>query len=517
METINKFVSDEINSSSDEQNQKISLLLGDLASLENYISALFTFFPLPICFVSPLGVILESNPAFEKISNLNADELIGKPIEELFERGGIEDLAKDALEKAMVSRKEILFFPKRKNIELTVQAFARRREDEAGKTIGYFLGLFDLTQIKQTEKELKEAQNALLNILEDTEEARGQAEEERDTTETIIANFTDGLLVFNSLGRLSLINPQAMVFLKIKEKDIVGKTIQELHQLPNFKPLAEVIERRAVREEVPLKEDLVLEVSAVPTVEKTGVPVMLLVVLHDITEEKEFEEMKTDFASLAAHELRTPISAIKGYLAPMIEGKTGVLNEEQKLYAERAFTANERQLQIVESLLEISKIEKGRVELKPTEFSIVELAQESARGYAKKAMDKGLTLEVVEPKEDIQKLLLDRERIREVLDNLLSNAVKFTPKGSVAISFERRGQEVVVTVADTGVGIPKNKMGKLFTKFYRVGQTPTIESEGTGLGLYIAKSLVELHQGKIWVESKVGKGSAFYFSLPFEK
>ncbi len=151
--------------SSDEQNQKISLLLDDLASLENYISALFTFFPLPICFVSPLGVILESNPAFEKISNLNADELIGRPIEELFEKEEIEDLTKETLEKAVVLRKEILFFPKRKDIGLTAQVFARRREDEAGKTVGYFLGLFDLTKIKETEKELKEAQNALLNIL----------------------------------------------------------------------------------------------------------------------------------------------------------------------------------------------------------------------------------------------------------------------------------------------------------------------------------------------------------------
>ena len=368
-----------------------------------------------------------------------------------------------------------------------------------------------------TEKELRETQTALLNILEDTEEARSQAEEERDKTEAIINNFTDGLLVFNGANKLSLINPRAGEFFQVKENKVVGKTIEELKKLPKFELIVDTIKKHGVREEVTFGKNLVLEVSTVSVIEEQEAPVMLLVVLHDITEEKEFEEMKADFASLVAHELRTPISAIKGYLSSMLEGKIGDLNEEQQLYIERAFTSNDRQLQIVESLLEISKIEKGKVELAPVEFSLVELAQEAAKGYQKKASNKGLKLEVLEPREDIPNLLLDRERIRQVLDNLLGNAIKFTHQGSVVISFERKRNKVVVAVADTGVGIPENKMDKLFTKFYRVGQTPTIESEGTGLGLYIAKSLVELHGGKIWVESKVGKGSTFYFSLPFKK
>jgi signal transduction histidine kinase len=144
----------------------------------------------------------------------------------------------------------------------------------------------------------------------------------------------------------------------------------------------------------------------------------------------------------------------------------------------------------------------------------VELVKEAATNFAKKAHEKGLGLEIMEPQIKIPLVTADREKIREVLENLLSNAIKFTTKGGITISFEQTKNEVVVAVADTGIGIPATAIEKLFTKFYRVGQSPMIESEGTGLGLYIAKSLVELHQGKIWVESEVGKGSTFYFSLP---
>jgi len=138
----------------DEKDKKISLLSEDLTALESYISDIFTFSPLPLCFVSPLGVILESNPAFEKISGFSFDEIVGKPVEELFDKKEVEELVRDTLEKGIVEGKEMKFLPKT-GIEMPAQVFTKARKDEEWNITGYFLGLFDLTEIKKTEKELR--------------------------------------------------------------------------------------------------------------------------------------------------------------------------------------------------------------------------------------------------------------------------------------------------------------------------------------------------------------------------
>jgi len=139
----------------DEKDKKISLLLEDLAALETYISDIFTFSPLPLCFISPLGVILESNPAFVKISRFSFDEIIGKAIEELFNKKEIEELVNDTLEKGTIGGREMLFSPKGRK-EILVQVFTKARKEEKGEIVGYFISLFDLTKIKKTENELRE-------------------------------------------------------------------------------------------------------------------------------------------------------------------------------------------------------------------------------------------------------------------------------------------------------------------------------------------------------------------------
>lgn len=139
----------------DKEDRKNILLLEDLAFLEAYINDVFTFSPLPLCFISPSGVILESNPAFVRISKFSFDEIVGKPIEELFDKGEVEKLARETLEKGSVEGREIKFFPKGKT-EIPAQVFTRTRKEKGGEKLGYFLGLFDLTKIKKTERELRE-------------------------------------------------------------------------------------------------------------------------------------------------------------------------------------------------------------------------------------------------------------------------------------------------------------------------------------------------------------------------
>ncbi len=350
--------------------------------------------------------------------------------------------------------------------------------------------------------------------------------------EAVLRSIGDGVFAADKNLKVVLFNEAAEKLTGWKAQDALGKTCREIFQFKSpdgqivCNQTSTCLSQKCFRTERFFSEgplittrpdgsEVVLSETTSPIKDHHGVITGAVSILKDVSERSKLEEMKVDFVSLVSHQLRTPISAVKGYLSSLIEGRTGGLSEEQKLYLERAYTSNERQLEIIESLLNISRIEKGKIELIPIEFSIVELAKEASAVFTKKAHERGLALEILEPQTKIPEVTADREKVREVLENLLSNALKFTPKGSIIVSFQQTKTEVIVAVADTGVGIPADKIEKLFTKFYRVGQAPTAESEGTGLGLYIAKSLVELHQGKIWVESEVGRGSTFYFSLPY--
>ncbi len=351
--------------------------------------------------------------------------------------------------------------------------------------------------------------------------------------EAILRSISDGVFAVDKNLKIVLFNKAAEKLTERKSEEALGKTCREIFRFKNQKgevicnKTATCLAQKCFRTEKAFSQsplitthpdgsEAILSETTSPVKNQQGVITGAVSVLKDVSARTKLEEMKVDFVSLVSHQLRTPISAVKGYLSSLIEGRTGDLSDEQNLYLKRAYTSNERQLEIIESLLNISQVEKGKIKITPTEFSIIELAKEAATAFTKKVREKGLYLEILEPKVKLPKITADREKIREVLENLLSNALKFTPQGSIIVSFEQSKTEIVTTITDTGLGIPANKMAKLFTKFYRVGQSPTAESEGTGLGLYIAKSLVELHQGKIWVESEVGKGSAFYFSLPFK-
>ncbi len=366
------------------------------------------------------------------------------------------------------------------------------------------------------------------------EELADELSRRKKQDEAILRSIGDGVFAVDKDLKIVLFNKAVEKLIGWKAKEVMGKTCREIFQFKDQKgevicnKVSSCLAQKCFRTERvfsqgPLRasgkdgSEVILSETTSPIKDQRGVIIGAVSVLKDVSERSRLEEMKVDFVSLVSHQLRTPISAVKGYLSSLLEGRTGGLTEEQKLYIERAFTSNERQLEIIESLLNISRIEKGKIELTPVEFSLVELAKEAAAGFSKMAAEKGLELKVLEPAEETPKVRADRERIREVLENLLSNAIKFTQEGGVAVSFEKTKAEVVVAVADTGVGIPTEAIEKLFTKFYRVGQAPMAESGGTGLGLYIAKSLVESHGGKIWVESEAGKGSIFYFSLPFKQ
>jgi len=500
----------------DKRDKKISILLEDLTFLEAYIKDVFTFSPLPLCFISPLGVVLEANPAFEKISNFSFDEIIGKTIEKLFDKEEIQKLVRDILEQGFVEGREMKFFPKGKT-EIPTHVFAKTRKDEKGKTIGYFLSLFDLTKIKKTEIETRKT---LMSMLEDVEEARKKTEEEKNKTLAIITNFADGLLVFDKENNLVLINPRAQDFLRIKEEDIIGKSISELSKVAILKPLIELYKKKTkkvFREELKISEGLILEMSIVSVIkEKQGLGA--LVILHDVTREKLIEKMKSEFVSLSAHQLRTPLSAIKWTIKMVLDEELGKINEEQREFLQDTYDSNERMIALINNLLNVARIEEGRYIFQATLADIEEMTKDVIDSYKEEAKKRGLKVEFKKPKKKLCKTMLDVEKMQIAIDNLVRNAIRYTlRRGKVTVSLKCDKEKIEFSIKDTGVGIPKNQQKRIFTKFFRAANVMRMETEGAGLGVFITKNIIEAHKGKIWFESEFGKGTTFYFTIPIKK
>ena len=230
---------------------------------------------------------------------------------------------------------------------------------------------------------------------------------------------------------------------------------------------------------------------------------------------QEFNQLKTAFVGIVSHELRTPLTSIKSLSENLLEGVAGPLNEKQKYYASRIQLNTDRLTRMLNELLNLSRIETGRMELRPTVLSLQELLTELVEVFQPLAQRKSITMDVGSM-ESMPKVRVDRDKLYEVLANLLENAIKFTPSGG-RVHIDARvvdDRHIKMNVSDTGCGISEEHMSKIFDKFYRVepGSGPV---PGSGLGLAIAKGLIELHGGTIGVESAPGKGSHFYFTLPF--
>lgn len=228
---------------------------------------------------------------------------------------------------------------------------------------------------------------------------------------------------------------------------------------------------------------------------------------------KELEKLKDEFVFIAAHELKTPVAAIKGYLSLVRDGLAGKVDDEAKQFIDKVIAANTRLVKLVEDLLEVARAEAGRIKIDVAPTDVVPVVRETLSELKPLSDEKNITL-VYQPAGGIPRVLADAARVREVLVNLIGNSIKYTlGGGTVTISHEVRAGELVTNIKDTGIGISKEAQAKLFEKFYRVQTPQTAKITGTGLGLFIVKQIIEKMGGKIWFESQEGKGSTFSFSL----
>jgi len=329
--------------------------------------------------------------------------------------------------------------------------------------------------------------------------------------EAILAATADGLIVLDHTGRVELVNPAAASLLGHAVEDLVD-TVVDVQELLG---LAEPLENGAA-EEILLSEPehCVLMVRMNRIASGDGQPAGHVLSVRDITAEREAAVMKNEFVSMVSHELRTPLTSIKGYVDLIADGDAGEINEVQKEFLTIVQENSNRLVSLINDILDISRIESGRVHLRVDPLDMTEIIQGVADTFRTMADNSDVELMWV-AEDPLPRAVGDRDRIGQVLMNLVSNAIKYSPGGgSVTIRARQDGEEVVVSVLDTGIGISPEDQEKLFTKFYRVDSSLTRDIGGTGLGLSICKSVVELLGGDVGCESEAGEGSTFWFSLP---
>lgn len=345
-------------------------------------------------------------------------------------------------------------------------------------------------------------------------------------------------------GRLIMVNQAHAKGLGLKPEKVVGKTDfdifpkeraekmakDDMYVITTGKPIIDKIERATRADGI----DNYVSTTKIPRYDDKGKIIGLIGITRDITSRMQFEhlreekariakkletleelnKLKSEFVSVVSHELRTPLAIIKDVIMLLIDGIVGPIKEKQKDLLTRAKDNIMRLNKIIEQLLDTSRIEGGRLKLHYSLVNLNDLLMDSSGFFKRSADEKGVDLEYNLPRSQIN-IFIDAERINQVITNLINNAIKFTEQnGKIKVEVKIFETKVRVGVIDTGIGIAKQDLPKIFNKFVQLSTRSQAEREGFGLGLSIAKELVEKNGGEIWVESKLGVGSKFYFTLP---
>jgi len=368
--------------------------------------------------------------------------------------------------------------------------------------------------------------------------------EEKHRLEAVLNTVDEGVILVDGSGRYVMANRRYLELFDLKAQQVIGRKTEDLladlrDRIADFPKLAErtrllntsqreersvdVIEltapeRRIIhRFSAPVRDmDSASADGGSSTTDKLKAPMVgRIAVFRDITRETEIDRMKSEFISTVSHELRTPLTSIKGSLGLIMGGAAGPIPEDANDLLAIAANNSDRLIRLINDILDISKIESGKMKLKLSDFDLVDVVTEAMQGIDAFGQKHGVKV-ARDVREPAMMVSADRDRILQVLTNLLSNAIKFSPKGSTVTLQTTRDHRGMwrMSIIDTGPGIPKDQIGKLFQKFQQVDGTFSNQVGGTGLGLAICRALVHEHGGEIWVESEVDKGSTFAFTLP---
>jgi signal transduction histidine kinase len=345
---------------------------------------------------------------------------------------------------------------------------------------------------------------------------------ERDRTDSMIEKMADGIIMISEGNNIISINNNAKNYLGTNEI-VVGRNIkndfsklpinvQELMKLPSTEKKQKLI--------VNNPQKMTLEISTIQVQEESQAKLFgSMKVLHDITREEEMDRLKTEFISVASHQLRSPLTTTQWSIRTILDGDLGPIDDKQREFMLKAYKSNEQMVGLVNDLLNVSRIEEGRflftLDVESLEKTIGEAIEGSAM-LIERMKQKNIKFIYNPPKEKLPLVELDSEKIQMVLINLLENAINYTKEGKIEVSlyYDQKEKTDVLSVSDTGIGIPEEEKQFIFKKFFRAQNTERAKVNGSGLGLYIVKNIIEKHGGNIRFESQEGRGTTFYISFP---
>jgi PAS domain S-box-containing protein len=357
--------------------------------------------------------------------------------------------------------------------------------------------------------------------------------EQSEYSKILLESIGDGIVISDKGGKVVTLNNSAEEMLGWKERDIIGKILSETipFEDDSGKPLSKEntasFESMCSIEKVTGTYTFMQKGDGKLSVLVTCTPIIFqgnlagtIEVLHDVTKEKEVEQAKNEFVSLASHQLRTPPSSIRWHSEELLSEEIGSINEKQRHYIEKILSASQRMVKIIDMFLNISRIEVGNLELHLENVELSAICKEALDDLSSVIAEKKLFVET-HAEEGLPAMKTDKNALLIAFQNMLSNAVKYTPHGgSIKINLAKDGKDgenALVKISDTGYGIPKKDQPRIFTKLFRAGNVSEKETDGNGLGLYLTKSIIELLGGAIWFESEENNGSTFFFRLPFTK
>lgn len=412
-----------------------------------------------------------------------------------------------------------------------IMFFFQHKKDKEDKLLGRKLEYLKNERLVQgflqvRTLELERTKIAMMRMSKDVLEERDRLEKERAKDKAILESIGEGLFATDLDGSIVLINSVAQDLLELNE-EVIGKLIHKSFVLYDEKdnivseeewPIFLTLQKAGeinktyfyVRKD---GKKVSLNITTSPIKQRDKI-IGVISTVRDVTKEREVDRMKSEFISLASHQLRTPLSAIKWFAEMLLAGDAGVLNPEQNDFARNISDSTERMIALVNSLLNISRIESGRIMISPEPTDIKKLVEDVAKELSVKFDHKKQTF-VLSVHHDLPKINIDPRLISQVYLNLLTNAIKYSPeKSEIVVFISRKNDEIITQVSDNGYGIPKYQQSKVFQKFFRAVNAVKRETDGTGLGLYLIKAIIESSKGEIWFQSEEGKGTTFWFSLP---
>jgi len=393
--------------------------------------------------------------------------------------------------------------------------------DEKGRPLRMVVSSRDITNRKNAEFALKSRTDELRIANKQIKKEIGNTRKFKQAVDS----STDSVMMLDTDGSIEYVNPSLERATGYDFSELRGKIFTTLYQEKTKAELLQKIKEAFLRGRAYRSEDVVVskkdggwytqEFSLYP-IRKDGRIIHFVVIGQDITKRKEVDTAKSEFVSLASHQLRTPLSAIRWYSEMLLDGVGGELNKQQKKYLQEVYNANIRMIELVGTLLDVSRLDLGKfpINKKMTNVSyVVETIIKELQPIIEKKNLK-VTKKFAEKIED---MCIDPKMLRMVFHNLISNALKYTPEnGEISIVLKQESGKLFVEVADTGCGIPKEQQSKIFTKLFRADNAREIDSSGTGLGLYIVRVIVEKMKGSIRFSSEENKGSTFYVIIPMQ-